>query len=132
MGVAAASSKDTVGVTSLPTASTRPATSDPTAAFFGVRNPPVITRMKYGPVARYQSAGLTVEACTRSSTRSSPTTGRGESVLRAPRQAGFSPELTHHAFHAVESHITGFTLWQVSMPFETQEELADIARQRLA
>ncbi|CAN5881206.1 hypothetical protein BH18ACT7_BH18ACT7_01620 [soil metagenome] len=43
----------------MPTASTRPATSDPTAAFFGVRNPPVITRMKYGPVVRYQSAGLT-------------------------------------------------------------------------
>ena len=50
-----------------------------------------------------------------------------ETVPRTLREAGFSPELTHHAHHAVESYITGFTLWQLSMPFETQEELADIA-----
>jgi AcrR family transcriptional regulator len=50
-----------------------------------------------------------------------------ESVLRTLRQAGFSPDLTHHAYHALDSHITGFTLWQVSMPFETKEELVDLA-----
>ena len=37
------------------------------------------------------------------------------------------PDLTHHAYHALDSHITGFTLWQVSMPFETKEELVDLA-----
>jgi AcrR family transcriptional regulator len=50
-----------------------------------------------------------------------------EAVLRAFREAGFSPILTHHAYHAIESHITGFTLWQASMPFETREELVALA-----
>ena len=50
-----------------------------------------------------------------------------EAVLRTLREAGFSADLTHHAYHALDSHITGFTLWQVSMPFETKEELDDIA-----
>ncbi len=50
-----------------------------------------------------------------------------EEVLRTLREAGFSPDLTHHAYHALDSHITGFTLWQVSMPFETHEELVDLA-----
>jgi hypothetical protein len=40
---------------------------------------------------------------------------------------GFSADMTHHAYHAIDSHITGFTLWQVSMPFETKEELVDMA-----
>jgi AcrR family transcriptional regulator len=50
-----------------------------------------------------------------------------EAVLRTLREAGFSAEMTHHAYHALDSHITGFTLWQVSMPFETREELVDVA-----
>ena len=50
-----------------------------------------------------------------------------EAVLRTFREAGFSADMTHHAFHALDSHITGFTLWQVSMPFETKEELVDLA-----
>lgn len=51
-----------------------------------------------------------------------------EDVLRTFRAAGFSPDLTHHAYHAIESHITGFTLWLVSMPFETRKELVDLAQ----
>jgi AcrR family transcriptional regulator len=50
-----------------------------------------------------------------------------EAVLRTFREAGFSAELTHHAYHALDSHITGFTLWQTSMPFDTHEELVDLA-----
>ena len=50
-----------------------------------------------------------------------------EAVLRTLREAGFSADMTHHAYHALDSHITGFTLWQVSMPFETQAELVDLA-----
>jgi len=48
-----------------------------------------------------------------------------DSVLRCLREAGFSTELTHHAYHALDSHITGFTLWEVNVPFN-REELADI------
>ena len=50
-----------------------------------------------------------------------------EGVLRTLREAGFSAELTHHAYHALDSHITGFTLWQANFPFETHEELVDLA-----
>jgi len=50
-----------------------------------------------------------------------------ESLLGILRAAGFSADLTHHAYHALDSHITGFTLWQVNFPFETAEELAGMA-----
>jgi AcrR family transcriptional regulator len=52
----------------------------------------------------------------------SPTTTRGarvprlryiEWLLRRLRAAGFSPELTYHAYHALDGHILGFTLWQL-------------------
>ena len=52
-----------------------------------------------------------------------------EGVLRTLREAGFSPNMTHHAYHALDSHITGFTLWLVSMPFDSREELLDLAEQ---
>ena len=50
----------------------------------------------------------------------------GGRAANAP-EGGFSADLTHHAYHALDSHITGFTLWVVSMPFETHEELVDLA-----
>jgi hypothetical protein len=50
-----------------------------------------------------------------------------ESLLRTLREAGLSPNLTHHAYHALDAHITGFTLWQVSFPFQNREELIDMA-----
>jgi hypothetical protein len=34
-----------------------------------------------------------------------------DSLLKRLREAGFSPELTHHAYHALDSHIVGSTLW---------------------
>jgi AcrR family transcriptional regulator len=51
-----------------------------------------------------------------------------EGVLRTLREAGFSPNMTHHAYHALDSHITGFTLWLVNMPFDSREELLDMAK----
>ena len=36
-----------------------------------------------------------------------------ESLLGRLRQAGFSAEMTHHAYHALDSHIIGFTMWKV-------------------
>lgn len=35
-----------------------------------------------------------------------------ESVLGRLRVAGLSPEMTDHAYHAPDSHIIGFTLWE--------------------
>ncbi len=51
-----------------------------------------------------------------------------DSVLRCLRDGGFSIELTDRAYHALDSHIIGFTLWQLSLPFRTDEELVRVAR----
>jgi AcrR family transcriptional regulator len=36
-----------------------------------------------------------------------------EWLLRRLRQAGFSPDLAYSAYHTLDSHIFGFTLWQI-------------------
>jgi AcrR family transcriptional regulator len=36
-----------------------------------------------------------------------------EWLLRRLREADLSPEQTYHAYHALDSHIVGFTLWQL-------------------
>ena len=38
-----------------------------------------------------------------------------DALLGTLRRAGFSAEMTDHAYHALESHIMGFTLWLVGM-----------------
>jgi AcrR family transcriptional regulator len=71
----------------------------------------------------------------------SPTTARGarvprlrymEWLLRQLRDAGFSPELTYHAYHALDGHILGFTLWQLghsaaALEIGGAQDLADFA-----
>ncbi|HYI65779.1 MAG TPA: TetR/AcrR family transcriptional regulator C-terminal domain-containing protein [Candidatus Limnocylindrales bacterium] len=47
-----------------------------------------------------------------------------ESILGTLRRAGFSAEMTDHGYHALESHIMGFTLWEVGMALGSAEELA--------
>jgi AcrR family transcriptional regulator len=49
-----------------------------------------------------------------------------EAILATFRKGGFSADLTHHAYHALDSHIIGFTLWVVSIPFAT-EDLPELA-----
>jgi AcrR family transcriptional regulator len=36
---------------------------------------------------------------------------RMNAILGRLRSGGFSAEMTHHAYHALEAHIVGFTLW---------------------
>jgi AcrR family transcriptional regulator len=50
----------------------------------------------------------------------------GDWMLRTLREAGFSKDLTYHAFHILESHILGFTLQQLNFPYKG-EELAGVA-----
>jgi AcrR family transcriptional regulator len=54
-----------------------------------------------------------------------------DGLLGTLRAAGFSPATTHHAYHALDSHITGFTLWVVGMPTD-ETTLPDTARSFLA
>jgi AcrR family transcriptional regulator len=55
-----------------------------------------------------------------------------EWLLRRLREADFSPELTYQAYHALDSHILGFTLWQLGHSAGAKElgdakDLADFA-----
>ena len=49
-----------------------------------------------------------------------------EWMLRTLRSGGFSPDLACHAYHALDSHIMGFSLWVGNFP-ATKAELAEIA-----
>jgi AcrR family transcriptional regulator len=42
-------------------------------------------------------------------------------ILGTLREAGFSAALTDHAYHALDSHITGYTLWQVQITPDPEE-----------
>jgi AcrR family transcriptional regulator len=44
-----------------------------------------------------------------------------EWLLGRLREAGFSPELTYHAYHTLDSHILGFTLWQLGHAISAEE-----------
>jgi AcrR family transcriptional regulator len=53
-----------------------------------------------------------------------------EWLLGRLREAGFSPELAYHAYHTLDSHILGFTMWQLGhmgAVKDTGESLADLA-----
>lgn len=39
-----------------------------------------------------------------------------DALLKRLREAGLSPELTHHAYHALDSHIVGSALWLARVP----------------
>jgi AcrR family transcriptional regulator len=47
-------------------------------------------------------------------------------LLGVLREAGFSPETTYHAYHALDAHITGFSLWAASHTLR-KEDLPGLA-----
>ena len=44
-----------------------------------------------------------------------------DAVLRGFREGGFSEELTYHAFHVIQSHVMGFTMYVASFDFDVEE-----------
>jgi len=52
---------------------------------------------------------------------------RADWMLQTLREAGFPPEITYHAFHALDAHILGFTLWQLGHGIADQKHLAELA-----
>jgi AcrR family transcriptional regulator len=50
-----------------------------------------------------------------------------DAILGTLRNAGFSAEMTDHAYHALDSHIMGFALWVGSMNLGSDEDLAALA-----
>jgi AcrR family transcriptional regulator len=55
-----------------------------------------------------------------------------DAVIGCLRTAGFSMELTAHAFSAIDSYIYGFALQERGLPFGTAEETAELAQVMLA
>jgi AcrR family transcriptional regulator len=66
------------------------------------------------------------------STRTSPgpaTLGHHNAVIGSLRAAGFSIELTAHAFSALDSYVYGFALQEATLPLgDTEEETAAVAQ----
>ena len=52
---------------------------------------------------------------------------RAEWMLRQLREGGFSPEVTYHAYHALDAHVLGFTLWQLGHGIVDAEHLKEMA-----
>lgn len=50
-----------------------------------------------------------------------------DSVIGTLRKAGFSIEMAAHAYSALDSYIYGFTLNEQTLPFDTSEEVAEVA-----
>jgi AcrR family transcriptional regulator len=48
-----------------------------------------------------------------------------EWLLGRLREAGFSADLTYHGYHALDSHILGFTLWQLGHAAGAEDFLRD-------
>jgi AcrR family transcriptional regulator len=56
-----------------------------------------------------------------------------EWLLRSLREAGFSPRMTHHAYHILDSHIIGSALWEAGITAAIAKgALPDLARTVLA
>ena len=49
-----------------------------------------------------------------------------EALLRRLRDAGFSANMTHHAYHALDSHIIGSTLWEAG--YSSNKDLEEVAK----
>ena len=52
---------------------------------------------------------------------------RTEWMLEQLREGGFPPEVTYHAYHALDAHILGFTLWQLGHGIVDSEHLREMA-----
>lgn len=50
-----------------------------------------------------------------------------DAVLGSFRDAGFSVEMAAHAFSVLDAYIYGFALQELSLPFDTAEESAEVA-----
>ena len=54
-----------------------------------------------------------------------------DALLGALRTAGFSAETTYHAYHVIDAHIIGFSLWQSTHDFSLPEDMTDDLRATL-
>jgi AcrR family transcriptional regulator len=61
--------------------------------------------------------------------------GYMEWLLRRLREAGFSPRMTHHAYHILDSHVVGSSLWEAgiaaAIPKGALQDLAKTVLERV-
>jgi len=50
-----------------------------------------------------------------------------DAVLGCFRSAGFSVEMTAHAYSLIDSYVYGFALSEANIPFDTEGDIADVA-----
>jgi AcrR family transcriptional regulator len=55
-----------------------------------------------------------------------------DAVLGSLRRAGFSMAMAAHAYALLDAYIYGFALTEMNLPFESSEEVADVARGMLS
>jgi AcrR family transcriptional regulator len=55
------------------------------------------------------------------------TLSQNEWILKTLREAGFSDELTFHAYHILESYVLGFTVQELNFTSFTKEQMAEMA-----
>jgi AcrR family transcriptional regulator len=55
-----------------------------------------------------------------------------DAVIGCLREAGFSLELTGHAFAVIDAHLYGFLVQELSLPFEPGQDLAELGEQMVA
>lgn len=54
-----------------------------------------------------------------------------DAVIGSLRQGGFSVAMTAHAYSVLDGYIYGFALTKMNLPFETSEEVGDVAKSML-
>jgi len=52
-------------------------------------------------------------------------------VIGSLRAAGFDMEMTAHAYSLLDSYIYGFALTKMNLPFDTSQEIAQVAQSML-
>ncbi len=55
-----------------------------------------------------------------------------DAVIGCLRQAGFSVELTAHAYSALDSYIYGFAMQERNLPFDSPEQTSELAQEIMA
>jgi hypothetical protein len=54
-----------------------------------------------------------------------------DAVIGSLRAAGFEIEMAAHAYSLLDSYIYGFALTQMNLPFDTSDEVAEVAQSML-
>ena len=89
------------------------------------------TAMRERAVSARQALSRHSWAIALMSSRTSPgpaTLRHHDAVIGSLREGGFSVEIAAHAFSVLDSYIYGFALQEATLPFDTEEETAEVAK----